>query len=361
LGSSESPFLPKSEASGSPDLSGFFRETPPAGPKQLSPTTREGQGALSLRRGPLPPRSLLAFALGIPLEQFGVLPGTEGQINFKQLKIGGSYYQIDLPRMHDMQGVVERARGSGAGFLVERLKPLIDGTSAAFLMYSGTGPPLRLEGITDLAEKVSASSEGGRKLNVTFVGDGTPLEFDADKLTIAWRSAKGAPEAKVTFETPDAFGSIYKAEAARETLSIRDVSFARHGDSWVATQKIGTASIKVVAATRARAVRILSLIRDALVSVLGAAGLLTNDNSVDQAAFDALPPEVQHKHIDDAVALARKHYDALRRQSSEPSANDAETWIEIEIQNEKRSLRFAGPLRLYPMTWSGIGQANAAR
>jgi len=268
---------------------------------------------------------------------------------------------INLAAMRHMQEVVVGARESGAGFRVERLKPPTEGSAPAFLLYTGTGPPSSFRDIAGLAEKISALSEGGRKRNVTFVNYGTPREIDADKLTLAWRLSRRGRE-MVTFDTPEPSRSINGAGMARKTLSIEGVSLVRRGNSFVASQSIGKAFISAAAATRELASHALAMIREALANILENFNrrLLTDDSSVDHAAFDALSPEVQRNLIDDAVALAQKRYDAWRRQSSEARANDGEITIEIKIQDEKRSLRFAG-LRLSPLTWSRtIGQGNAA-
>jgi hypothetical protein len=338
-----------------------------------------------------------ADALSIPSERFRVLPGPVPKIDYNALKIDDAYYQVNLPTIVQMQHAVFRGFASGAGFIVQRLQPTggKDDARSAFLLYTGIGSPLEFVGVESLARLAATASyadfwqSGGpprRQLNLTLVGHGRPIDFDAAKLTIALRFQhrfKSLPE--LTFRTEERFRSFTEGRGPDLSMEriypepCRGGECVRLGVGKASVSLgVGKAIIRVVAATiksprdriranfqiiKERVIEAVAVVRECVANALVAYNprLLTDADPrrIDHAAFDKLPREVRRKIINAAVMDARRAYDDLRNQGSGTGAYDAKIKIESEIDKQKSSVRFAG-LELAPaIRTAAIGPTNA--
>jgi hypothetical protein len=315
-------------------------------------------------------------ALRIPMESFGVeeVPNLFGNPKEREGKrfrnricyiIGDAYYEVDPSQMRRIQDAVHNASASDAGFIVQRLEKRFPGFPPAFLLYTGHPPPRGFVGVESLGALAATASfarhkpsvSGGR-LNLTVVGDGDPIDFDAAKLTLALRFQPDARSSlpELTFE--ERFKGL---PVARQTnLSMERVSFERCDGGLCLRQKVGSATLKVFGTAQEFVIYSLAAIREALQHALLAfnPGLLADDSPrrIDHAAFDALSFEVQRKIIDAAVREAREAFETFKKQSSTRNEN-AEVDIDLELQNQKESFRFAdlqrSPATRIAARWTG--------
>jgi hypothetical protein len=279
--------------------------------------------------------------------------------------------------MRNIQEAVQVGAGSDAGYIVERLEPSpLTGSTAdrrpAFLLYTGTPPPLEFVGVENLGILASMArlaywrpGQAGGQLNLTLVGGGNPIDFDAARLTTALRSRPDAqsPFPELTFE--EHFQSLPVARA--KTLSIEGVFFERRGGGLRLYQKVGSATITASGAVQELVTYAFAAIREALHNVLMASypDLLLEDNprrighGLNHGAFDKLPAEDRRKIIEAAVNKARRDYEVFKNQSS-TRADYAEINIDLEIQNQKQSFRFADR-ELSPAIRIAAAQTSASR
>jgi hypothetical protein len=358
-----------------PTLSEFLARISRDDPYEVALPPARTRSRVPVAQGGLPgstPEWGALRRLGILSERFRLLPGSVTKIDYHALNIGDAYYHVNLSTMLEMQGAVAENFASGAGFIVERLRPTADNDSAppAFLLYTGTGPPLEFVGVESLARLAATASYadfwlgGGRPwghLNLTFIGDGDAIDFDAAKLTMVLRlqpgprSAKSTADYKLTFRTEEPFRPFAKTRPAN--LSMEDVDIKLCRGVFCVSQRVGKAIIKVYAATRSLAIEAAASVRTSLASALSAHNprLLTDGDPrwIDHAAFDKRPREVRRKIINTAVVEARAPLDALRGQGN--------IEIETEIDKQKKSVRYAG-LRLSPaIRIAAAGRTNALR
>jgi hypothetical protein len=292
-------------------------------------------GKFSYRWAPTTDPLADADALGIPRSRFEVASGS-GLVFYKT---STASYPVNPTEMREMQEAVSAGLASGDGFLVQRLESPDREASPAFLLYTGPGAPQEFVG-DDSLERLAAMASAANS-NLTIVGSGTAIDFDAAKLTIAMQlqlEAVPAANKSTMFRTPPRFERF--SEPGTRSLSLEDTHIAFRDGHWETTQKVGAAIIRVIAATKELALQALASIRIALFVNLNAIYITEDDPPrIDHAHLNALAPEDQSNIIDAAVTSARAAYQSLHGDQLGLPSGDVD--IHVEIGNQKKSVRFA--------------------